>query len=73
MKGLSFVARLCKLLGTHIRLILSCVLIVFLIVDRLNPSMDFINNDTTKIFIAILALFTLPATIAEIVRRPKNH
>lgn len=73
MNHSSFFARLLRFCSTHIRLILSCVLIVFLILDRFNPSMEFIGNDATKIFIAVLSLLTLISTVAEIVRSPKKR
>ncbi len=41
------------LLLAHTCIILCLVLLPLLILDYINPSMDFINNPYTKIFIAL--------------------
>lgn len=65
--------RLLPLLS-HACIVLSLVILTLLIVDRYNPSMDFINNDGSKLFILLLcALSTLLAIVILICNRLSNR
>lgn len=46
-----------KLLA-HLGFILTLVLTTLLVVDRINPSMDFIDNDITKGMFLVFCLIT---------------
>lgn len=58
------------LLLAHTCIILCMVLLTLLILDYINPSMDFINNLFTKIFIALFCLLgTLQSLILVAIYR----
>jgi len=54
-----------KLMGLlpHTTLILSLMMITFVITDRYNRAMAFINNDITKALLLILALLVILQSI----------
>lgn len=58
--------RLASLLS-HGTVILSLVVTVLLIVDRINPFMDFLNNDISKILLVLLCGFGLLSGIFNII------
>lgn len=58
--------RLASLLS-HGTVILSIVMTVLLIVDRINPFMEFLNNDTAKILLALLCGFGLLSGLLNVV------
>lgn len=47
----------------HVCLILSLMMITFVITDRYNRAMAFINNDITKALLLILALLVIVQSI----------
>lgn len=51
--------KILKLLLSHLTVILSLILIVLLIVDHLNPTMDFLDNSAAKVFLLLLCLASL--------------
>ncbi len=64
--------RLIPLLS-HGCLILALALITLLIVDRFNPSMDFINNDFAKILILLLCVLASVVGVATVVQSHRNR
>jgi hypothetical protein len=48
-----------KTLAGHGSIILTLMFVTLLIVDRYNPTMDFINNNVTKALILLLCLFSV--------------
>ena len=51
------------LLLSHLNVVLSLCVLVLLIVDRLNPTMGFLNNTAAAIGIAVLCVGTLLLSI----------
>ena len=46
---------LVRALMCHVAVILSLMYLVLFFIDRVNTAMEFINNDVTKILLAVLA------------------
>ena len=53
---------------SHACIILSLMLLTLLVVDRFNPSMDFINNDISKLMLCILCVLAVLLGILQLVR-----
>lgn len=64
--------RLMSLLS-HACLILAMMLITLLIVDRFNPSMDFINNDISKLIILALCVFGMMLALLFLIRQHRSN
>ena len=60
-------------LFSHGCFILAMALITLLIVDRFNPSMDFINNDFTKLLMLLLCVFAGIIGITTAVQSHRNR
>ncbi len=59
---------------SHCSLILAIMLITLTVVDRFNPSMDFINNDISKLFILLLCIcVVILALLVLIEQRHRNR
>ena len=59
-----------KRIGTllaHGTIIFSLILVVLLVVDHLNPTMDFLNNAGAKLFILLLCLCGLLSSVIHII------
>ena len=56
---------------THATIILSIMFIVFFCIDRVNEKMAFINNEISKILLAVLAVLSILTSIALIRRQRK--
>ncbi len=56
------------LLLSHACVVLSLMILTLLVVDRFNPSMDFINNDMSKLFILLLCVFSTLLSLFVLVR-----
>ncbi len=52
---------------THMTLVLSALFLTLLVLDRYNPSMDFIASDVSKIFLLAFALCALASSLAAAV------
>lgn len=55
----------------HAAIVLSCMMIVFFILDKFNDAMAFINNDITKTLLLILAVISVINSIALIAAHRK--
>ncbi len=55
-------------IAAHACLILVLMLGTLLVVDRFNPSMDFVNNDVCKLFIALLCVCAVVLASAWLIR-----
>lgn len=64
--------RLMSLLS-HACLILAMMLITLLIVDRFNPSMDFINNDISKLLILALCVLGMLLGLLFLIRHHRSN
>lgn len=58
---------------SHICFILSLMLITLLVVDRFNPSMDFINNDLSKLMLLVLCVCAAVLSVLRIVHSHRNR
>jgi len=58
---------------SHLCTILGLMLIPLLIVDRFNPSMDFINNDITKTMVFALAVAAILLGILQRIYARRNR
>ena len=58
---------------SHGCLIFAMALITLLIVDRFNPSMDFINNDFAKLLMLLLCVFAAIVSVTAIVKSHRNR
>ena len=56
----------------HITFILSIMLITFLILDKFNPVMEFVNNNISNVLLFILGFSTLIESIYLIVINTKS-
>ena len=48
-----------RALMCHVAVILSLMYLVLFFIDRVNTAMEFINNDVTKILLAVLAIVSV--------------
>ena len=55
----------------HATIILSVMFITFFIIDKVNEKMAFINNDISKVLLAVLAVLAIATSIALIRRQRK--
>ncbi len=64
-----------RLMGllSHACLVLALMLITLLIVDRFNPSMDFINNDISKLIILALCVFGMVLALLFLIRQRRSN
>lgn len=46
-------------LFAHVAIIISCMYVVFYLIDRVNPAMSFIDNDITKPLLLVLGLLSI--------------
>lgn len=60
-------------LFSHVCVIAGLMLIPLLIVDRFNPSMDFVNNDITKLLVFILAVAAILLGILQRIYARRNR
>ncbi|MBR2405962.1 MAG: hypothetical protein IKB04_02810 [Clostridia bacterium] len=58
---------------SHTCFVLSLVLLTLLIVDRFNPSMDFINNDFSKLFLAVLCMVAALLGILVLIQQSRSN
>ena len=58
---------------SHLCFILSLMLVTLLIVDRFNPSMDFINNDLCKLLILVLCVGSAVLSVLHLLRSHRNR
>ena len=56
----------------HGTVIFSLILIVLLIVDRLNPTMDFLGNDMAKLFVFLLCVCGILSSLFSLLRNKKK-
>lgn len=56
----------------HGTVIFSLILIVLLIVDRLNPTMDFLGNGMAKLGIVLLCVCALLSSVIHLSLSKKN-
>ncbi|MBR2616204.1 MAG: hypothetical protein IKC69_05960 [Clostridia bacterium] len=56
----------------HMTLILGVMLLVFFILDGVNPSMAFLDNAITKALVCIDAILTVILSVILVVRRELN-
>ena len=61
-----------KKLLAHCAIIISGMYIVFFFIDRVNPAMGFIDNDTTKPLLLALALISIINAIQVIAAERKK-
>lgn len=54
-------------------IILSGIIIVFIILDEKNPTMNFINNKTTIILIFILCLISIINAIIKLIKSKEQE
>lgn len=66
-----------KRLLPHLILILSLAMLVFLVIDKFNSAMMFIDNDITKGVMTVLCVLAVMNSVIQIinsfVRKPKNR
>lgn len=60
-----------KRIMPHIAFILSIMFIVFLILDKYNPTMNFINNDGSILLLWILCVVSIGNAIRIIIKDNK--
>ena len=58
---------------SHVCTILSLMLLPLLVVDRFNPSMDFVNNDITKLMIAVLCVGAIVLSLLHRIHTRRNR
>ncbi len=58
---------------SHLVLILSLMMLTFFVIDRINPSMAFLNNTLTKYILAFFSLLSLILAIVFILREEKSR
>ena len=56
----------------HVAIIISCMYFVFFFIDRVNPMMNFIDNDMTKILLFALGVVSI-ANAVVIVRDDRKR
>ncbi len=56
----------------HINIIIACVVLTFLIIDRLNSAMQFIENDITKGILLVFVIVTIVNSIVLMVYQRKK-
>ncbi|MDO4484659.1 MAG: hypothetical protein Q4C54_09620 [Clostridia bacterium] len=64
-----------KLLGAlrHLTNILSMMFLVFLVLDRYNPMMNFVNNNISCVLLAILCVSCMAGNIITLIKGEKIH
>lgn len=58
---------------SHCSLILAIMLITLTVVDRFNPSMDFINNDISKLLILILCVCVIVLALSVFIAQRRRN
>ncbi len=58
---------------SHLCTILGLMLLPILIVDRFNPSMDFVNNDITKLMVCVLSVCAVLFGILQRIHSRRNR
>ena len=66
-----FLSFLTKILP-HLLLILGFMLLTFFVIDKINPSMAFLNNNLTKTITALFALLAIIHSVIFIISEEKN-
>ena len=66
MKKSSGAFALIRALLCHACVILSLMYLVLFGIDRINTAMEFINNDITKIFLAVLAVLAIANAVISL-------
>ncbi len=56
----------------HVSIILSGMVIVFVILDRFNPSMGYLTSAPSRVLLVVLALSAIANAILLIVRRGRE-
>ena len=56
----------------HLVIIISCMLLVFLIIDHFNTAMNFINNDLTKGLMTAQSVLAVLCCIMLIARQRRD-
>lgn len=59
MSSMKFVRKLIP----HLTIICGMMYVVFFVIDRVNPSMNFIDNDLTKFLLLFMSLITIVNSI----------
>ena len=67
-----FFSVLCRILP-HAVLILSVMMLVFFVIDLINPAMAFLNNSITKYLLAVSSVFSGALAICYVLREEKKH
>ncbi|MBE6713515.1 MAG: hypothetical protein E7580_08435 [Ruminococcaceae bacterium] len=67
-----FFSVLCRILP-HAVLILSVMMLVFFVIDLINPAMAFLNNSITKYLLAVLSVLSGALAICYVLREEKKH
>lgn len=62
--------KIIKAVLPHAVIILAGIFMVFMVLDQYNPTMDFVNNDTS---IALLWAFCVLSIISSIITSAKNR
>lgn len=57
----------------HLVLILSVMMLTFFVIDQINSSMAFLNNDITKYLLALFSLLSGAVSVYNIVKEEKKH
>ena len=61
-----------RTLLTHATIVLSVVFLVFFIIDRVNPAMEFIGSDISDLLLCIFCLVALLSSILVAVKLYKK-
>ena len=57
----------------HAVLILGLMLLTFFCIDRVNPSMAFLNNAVTEYLLAVFSVLSIILSVCYILREEKKH
>lgn len=57
----------------HLVLIFSVMMLTFFVIDRINVAMAFLDNDLTKILLAVFSLLAGTLAVIAILKEEKNR